>query len=49
MAASYLNWFIPLCIAVSSFFAITIVGLTIATLRFRAQVYRKYDRGQNND
>lgn len=46
---SYLDWFIPLSIVVSTFFIITIIGLTIATLVFRAQVYRKYDRGQNNE
>ncbi|MEK3784930.1 MULTISPECIES: hypothetical protein [Paenibacillus] len=46
---SYLDWFIPLCIVVSTFFIITILGLTVATLVFRAQVYRNYDRGKTSD
>ncbi|WP_202128812.1 hypothetical protein [Paenibacillus dendrobii] len=42
---SYTSWFIPLCIAVSAIFAMTILILTIATLRFRTYVNKKYDRG----
>ncbi|WP_018751762.1 hypothetical protein [Paenibacillus sanguinis] len=43
---SYLSWFIPLCIVISVFFSLAIIGLTIATLVFRAQVNRSYDRGK---
>ncbi|WP_409344031.1 hypothetical protein [Paenibacillus sp. MBLB4367] len=45
---NYTSWFIPLCIVVSSLFAVSIVILTVATLRFRAKVTRKYDRGRAN-
>ncbi|MBU8713641.1 MULTISPECIES: hypothetical protein [Brevibacillus] len=41
---SYTSWFIPLCIAISMIFAVTIVFLTIATLVFRDRVSKKYDR-----
>lgn len=41
---NYLTWFVPLCIIVSSFFTITILILTVATLRFRGKINRKYDR-----
>ena len=34
---NYLTWFVPLCIIVSSFFTITILILTVATLRFRGK------------
>jgi len=40
----YMSWFIPVCIAVSCMFAVCTVLLTIATLRFRSKVNRKYDR-----
>ncbi|WP_181150879.1 hypothetical protein [Paenibacillus sp. PCH8] len=40
----YMFWFIPICIAVSCIFAVFTIGLTIATLRFRSRVIRKYDR-----
>ncbi len=42
----YTHWFIPLCVGVSIFFVIAIGFLTFATLSFRNQVYRKYDRGR---
>lgn len=42
---SYTSWFIPVCIAISVIFAVTILILTIATLKFRANVNKKYDRG----
>ncbi|WP_170307949.1 hypothetical protein [Paenibacillus dakarensis] len=42
------HWFIPLCIAVSVLFTISILFLTISTLRFRSQVNKKYDRGKFN-
>lgn len=45
---TYNSWFIPLCIAVSILFAISIVILTIYTLRFRSNVNKKYDRGKFN-
>ncbi|CAH1196930.1 MULTISPECIES: hypothetical protein [Paenibacillus] len=44
----YVSWFIPLCIAVSSFFIISILILTVATLRFRERINRKYDRRRMN-
>ncbi|MFB5269790.1 hypothetical protein ACE41H_23835 [Paenibacillus enshidis] len=47
--SSYLDWFIPLCIIISVFFTVTIIILTAATLVFRAQVNRKYDRGRPSD
>ncbi|GAS84244.1 MULTISPECIES: hypothetical protein [Paenibacillus] len=40
----YMSWFIPICIAVSCLFAVFTIWLTIATLRFRSKVIRKYDR-----
>lgn len=43
---SYTSWFIPVCIAVSAVFAVTILILTIATLKFRADINKKYDRGK---
>jgi hypothetical protein len=43
---AYTDWFIPLCTAVSGLFAIAITILTIATLRFRSHVNRKYNRGR---
>lgn len=42
---SYAQWFIPVCIGVSIFFAAAVLVLTIATLMFRAKVNKKYDRG----
>lgn len=44
----YTSWFIPLCIVISSLFGIAIIVLTIMTLVFRANVNRKYDRGENH-
>ncbi|UNK18310.1 hypothetical protein MNQ98_28550 [Paenibacillus sp. N3/727] len=43
---TYASWFIPLCIAVSILFGISILILTIATLSFRSKVNKKYDRGK---
>ncbi|GGH70712.1 hypothetical protein [Paenibacillus silvae] len=40
----YMTWFIPICIAVSCIFAVFTILLTIATLRFRSRVIRRYDR-----
>ena len=48
ISVNYLTWFVPLCIVVSSFFAITILILTFATLRFRGKINRKYDRRKLN-
>ncbi|WP_422658817.1 hypothetical protein ACK8P5_24705 [Paenibacillus sp. EC2-1] len=45
---SYTSWFIPLCIAVSILFTISILILTISTLNFRSKVNKKYDRGKLN-
>lgn len=42
---SYAQWFIPVCIGVSILFAAAVLVLTIATLMFRANVKKKYDRG----
>jgi hypothetical protein len=47
-AVSYTRWFIPLSIVVSSLFVLAIIGLTIATLIFRAKVNKTYDRGKSN-
>ncbi|MBP2001990.1 hypothetical protein J2Z69_003046 [Paenibacillus shirakamiensis] len=41
----YTSWFIPLCVGVSLLFSLVIVWLTWVTLRFRAKIYQKYDRG----
>ncbi|MGN7359062.1 hypothetical protein ACTHPF_17380 [Paenibacillus sp. SAF-054] len=46
---SYTSWFIPLCIAISAIFAVTILILTIATLKFRSDIHKKYDRGNFSD
>lgn len=43
---AYTSWFIPLCIVVSAMFGVAILILTIATLRFRSHVNRKYKRGR---
>ncbi|WP_322923370.1 hypothetical protein [Paenibacillus campi] len=43
---TYTEWFIPLCTVVSILFFIAITLLTIATLRFRSHVNRKYNRGR---
>ena len=40
----YMSWFIPICNAVSCIFVVFTIGLTIATLRFRSRVIRRYDR-----
>lgn len=40
------SWFIPLCVAVSIIFAISILILTISTLSFRSKVNKQYDRGK---
>lgn len=45
---TYTSWFIPLCIAVSIIFAISILILTVSTLSFRSKVNKKYDRGKLN-
>lgn len=44
--SSYLDWFIPLSSVVTVVFMVAIIVLTVATLVFRAQVNRKYDRGR---
>lgn len=40
------QWFILLCIIVSSIFTLAVIILTIFTLVFRVRVIEKYDRGK---
>ncbi|WP_410768121.1 hypothetical protein [Fontibacillus sp. BL9] len=40
------QWFIILCIVISSLFTLAVIILTVFTLVFRARVIEKYDRGK---
>ncbi|WP_314591024.1 hypothetical protein [Paenibacillus terrigena] len=43
------HWFIIVCMVVTGFFAVAVLGLTIVTLRFRARVIRDFDRRKWDD